>query len=421
MKLESLFHQLLGLGLNWEVISLRVLEPDGTVEIGIRETGELWKEQKCAVDGHALVGFDHAQERRWRHLNIFQYRCEIVCKLPRGKCVKCGKIRTISPPWEGLSKGFTLAFEAMCLLLMRDMPVNRVASFVGEHDTRLWRMLNRHVEKARKDKKMDNVTAICCDELSMRKGHQYASVFADAIRREVLFATESKENLTWMRFAEDLKAQGGKVESITWASIDMSKSYQSGARSYMPHAKIVFDKFHVIKLANDAVDQVRRLESKCNEQRTKEMKKSRYIWLKNPENLSEKQQEKLQSLNKLNLQTAKAYQMRLNLQEIYRLPDSFRAHQRLKAWIRWTRIAAAKNPLLAPMARVGRTLDKHRDGILAHWDDHATNAFMEGLMSVFSATKRKARGYRSFEYLRCMLYFTSSNLNIPFQPLYHCK
>lgn len=421
MKLESLFHQLLGLGLNWEVVSLRLLEPDGTVEIEIRETGELWKEQKCAVDGHALVGFDHAQERRWRHLNIFQYRCEIVCKLPRGKCTKCGKIRTISAPWEGLSKGFTLAFEAMCMLLMRDMAVKRVAAFVGEHDTRLWRVLEGHVEKARKDKKMDSVTAICCDELAIRKGHEYASVFADAIKREVLFATETKEDLTWMRFAEDLKAQGGKVESITWASIDMSKSYQSGARNYVPNAKIVFDKFHVIKLANDAVDQVRRLESKCNEQRAKEMKKSRYIWLKNPENLSEKQTQKLESLSKLNLQTARAYQMRLNLQEIYRLPDSLRAHQRLKAWIRWTRMASRKNPLLAPMARVGRTLDKHRDGILAHWDDHATNAFMEGLMSVFSATKRKARGYRSFEYLRTMLYFTSSNLNIPFQPLFHCK
>jgi transposase len=421
MKLESLFHQLLGLGSNWEVVSLRLLEPDGTVEIEIRETGELWKDQKCAVDGHALVGFDHAQQRRWRHLNIFQYRCEIVCKLPRGKCAKCGKIRTISAPWEGLSKGFTLAFEAMCLLLMRDMAVKRVADFVGEHDTRLWRVLKGHVDTARLDKKMDKVSAICCDELAIRKGHQYASVFADANAREVLFATESKEDVTWKRFAEDLERQGGKVESITWASIDMSKSYQSGARSYMPNAKIVFDKFHVIKLANDAVDQVRRLESKEQQEQGKNLKKSRYVWLKNPENLSEKQQEKLESLNKLNLQTAKAYQMRLNLQEIYRLPESLRAHRRLKAWIRWTQLAARKNPLLAPMARVGRTLDKHRDGILAHWDNHATNAFMEGLMSVFSATKRKARGYRSFEYLRSMLYFTSSNLNIPFQPLFHCK
>ena len=90
---------------------------------------------------------------------------------------------------------------------------------------------------------MDKVSAICCDELAMRKGHQYASVFADAIAREVLFATESKEDVTWKRFAEDLERQGGKVESITWASIDMSKSYQSGVRSYMPNAKIVFDKF----------------------------------------------------------------------------------------------------------------------------------------------------------------------------------
>lgn len=238
-------------------------------------------------------------------------------------CGKCVRIRTISAPWEGMSKGFTLAFEAMCLLLMRDMAVKRVADFVGEHDTRLWRVLKGHVDTARLNNKMDKVSAICCDELAIRKGHQYASVFADANAREVLFATESKEDVSWKRFAEDLERQGGKVESITWASIDMSKSYQSGARNYMPNAKIVFDKFRVIKLANDSVDQVRRLESKEQQDQGKHLKKSRYVWLKNPENLSEKQHEKLESLNKLNLQTAKAYSRhrsgRLNLQEIYRL------------------------------------------------------------------------------------------------------
>jgi transposase len=421
MELEALFHQLLGLENSWEVTGLKVREDDGSVEISIRETEALWSSCPCPADGASLKAYDHGQERRWRHLNIFQYRCEIVCRLPRGKCAQCGKVTTVKAPWEGLTKGFTLAFEAMCLLLMRDMPVARVAGFVGEHDTRLWAVLHRHVEQARQKKDMSEVTAVCCDELAIRKGHAYASVFADAQKREVLFATPTKEDLTWWRFAEDLRAHGGDPEAIAWASIDMSQSYQAGARRYAPNAQLVFDKFHVIKLANEALDQVRRAEMKRLPEEASQMKRSRYIWLKNPENLSEKQQASLDRLSELNLQTARAYQMRLNLQEIYRTADALRAHRRLRAWVRWTRMAAKANALLAPMARVGRTLQKHMAGILAHWESQLTNAFMEGLMSVFSATKRKARGYRSFHYLRAMLYFTGSNLEIPMQPLFHSK
>lgn len=371
MELEALFHQLLGLEDSWEVTGLTVRDEDGTVEIVVRETSALWSTQQCPSDGAALSAYDHGESRRWRHLNIFEYRCEIVCRLPRGKCRQCGKVTTVKAPWEGLAKGFTLAFEAMCLLLMRDMPVKRVAGFVGEHDTRLWSVLHRHVDRAREKKDMSEVTAVCCDELAIRKGHVYASVFADAQKREVLFATPTKEDLTWWRFAGDLREHGGEPLAVDWASIDMSKSYQAGARRYMPNAQLVFDKFHVIKLANEAVDAVRRAEMKRLPEDASVMKSSRYIWLKNPENLGDKQQASLDNLTQLNLQTARAYQMRLNLQEIYRTPDSLRAHRRLKAWVRWTRMAAARNPLVAPMARVGRTVQKHMDGFLAHWEEPA--------------------------------------------------
>jgi transposase len=265
---------------------------------------------------------------------------------------------------------------------------------------------------------MSAVKAVACDELAVAKGHVYASVFADAIERDVLFATPTREEYTWKRFADDLQAHGGDPLKVQWACMDMSGSYQAGARWQMPKAQLVFDKFHVIKLAGDAVDQVRRRESKQLPDHGRSLKGSRYIWLKNPENLTDKQTGDLDHLSRLNLRTAKAYQMRLALQDLYQhTTDPLRAHRRLKAWARWTRMAAAREPLLEPMARVGRSVLKPLSGGLAHWENLLTNAFMEGLMSVFSATKRKARGYRSFNYLRDMLYFTGSNLDIPSQPL----
>jgi transposase len=183
MKLESIFHQLLGLGAEWEVRGLEVRAADGTVEMRIAETEALWSRARCAEDGAVLAGYDHGKERCWRHLNIFEYRCEIVCRLPRGKCTKCGKVTTIAAPWEGLMKHFTLAFESMALPLMREMPVKSAAAFVGEHNTRLWRVLNRHVQTARKEKDMSTVDAVCFGELAIRKGLVYSSVFADARER----------------------------------------------------------------------------------------------------------------------------------------------------------------------------------------------------------------------------------------------
>lgn len=122
-----------------------------------------------------------------------------------------------------------------------------------------------------------------------------------------------------------MREHGGDPGKNLWGSIDRSKSYQAGARKNVPNAKLVFDKFHVIKLANDAVDKVRRMEMRLVPDDAAVMKKQRYVFLKNLENLTAKQAHSLDDFTKLNLQTAKAYQMRLALQEIYRSYGSIRA------------------------------------------------------------------------------------------------
>lgn len=417
MKLEMLFHQLLGLGEEWEVTGLAVREADGVVEIRIRETAKVWSALRCEADGAALSGYDHGAERRWRHLNIFQYRCEIVCALPRGRCPTCGKVSTVKAPWEGLTKHFTLAFEAMCLLLLRDLPVAALARFVGETDTRLWRLLQRHVETAREGKDMSQVEHVCCDEVAVRKGHQYATVFADCQRRDVLLVTPHRDDLTWYRFREDFSAHGGDLSGIKTATMDMSASYQSGARHFAPQATLVFDHFHVIKLANDALDEVRRLEVRASDQAAAGLKHTRFLWLSNREDLSDDAKAKVEGLERSFVATAKAYRIKLTLQEIYRITDPLRAHRRLQAWLRWVPRLARKDPLLKPVRRLCKTISKHLVGILAFFDHRLTNGYMEGLMSVFSATKRKARGYRSLRNLSAMLYLVGSHLNLPSQNL----
>jgi transposase len=416
MTPEKLFHELLGLGLNWEVIESRFERESGTVFLEIRETPQLWELVRCPQDGSLVFCYDHTEVLAWRHLNVFQHRCEITCRLPRGQCRHCGHVLRVRPPWEGLSTHFTKEFEAFALLLMREMPMSKVGEVVGETDTRLWRMLFRQVDAAYAEADFSNVCCVGVDELSVRKGHEYISVFADLVRKRVLFATEGRDHSVWLDFVAALEKHNGHRHSITQASMDMSQAYQNGVAENCRNAQVVFDKFHVIAHANKAVDEVRRAEVRLGGKGVWEaLYKSQWLWRKNPENLTENEQTRLAKIDQKNLRTAKAYQMRLVLQDIYRSPEATTARRRFGVWCRWVRWVARQQPknLLRAMVRVAEMVEKHLAGILAHWKWGVTNVFLEGLNSVFSATKRKARGYRSTTHLITMLYLVAGKLRLP--------
>jgi transposase len=215
---------------------------------------------------------------------------------------------------------------------------------------------------------------------------------------------------------ETLEKHNGHRHAITQVSLDMSAAYEKGVRENCRNAQVVFDKFHVIQQVSRAVDQVRMRELRVGGQGVWEaLRRSRWLRRKNPENLTRPQQERLAQIKAKNLLTAKAYQMRLVLQDIYRSADAATARRRFKVWCRWVRWAArwCKLNLLSAMVKVARLVEDHLAGIVAHWKWGLTNAFLEGLNSVFSATKRKARGYRSTTHFITMLYFIAGKLRLP--------
>lgn len=257
MTPEFLFHQLLNLGTEWRVSRCDFDATLGEVNLWIEETPALWPAESTRRK-EPVKCYDHVEELEWRHLNIFEHRCTLRCRLPRGRRGD-GTTYRVTPPWEGLAKHFTKAFEAMALLLMRHMPMAAVARTIKETDTRLWRIMKAHVEQARKQLDWSAVTCVGCDELSIRKGHNYVTVFADMKARHVLFATPGKDMTTWDRFMKELDNRNGHGKAINEVSMDMSPAYQAGARAYLrDDATIVFDPFHVMKHVGEAVDSVRR-------------------------------------------------------------------------------------------------------------------------------------------------------------------
>jgi transposase len=417
MTPESMFHQMLGLGTDWEVSSCQFDAQTGLVTLHIAETPQLWKSHRCPHDQGETFCYDHTEDLVWRHLNVFEHKCEIHCPLPRARCRTCQKIHRVLPPWEGLSMHFTKGFEAMALLLLREMPVARAAKMLRETDTRLRRMIFAHVDAAYAKKDMSETTCLGVDEMSIRKGHEYLTIFADLKLKAVLFATEGKDKSTFEGFIKEWEKHEGHRHQLTQVSMDMSKAYRAAVPEWCRNAEIVFDKYHLISHINSGVDQVRKYELRFGPASVREaLQKTLWIWRKNRENLTDKENERLAGIEHKNLWTAKAYQMRLVFQDIYRSATAEEAKRRFQVWCRWVRMVAAQAPryYFASMLGAAKMVLHHLEGILAHWKEKITNAFMEGLNSVFSAVKRRARGYRTSVHLIAMLYLTSAKLKIPF-------
>ena len=355
---------------------------------------------------HAKVHDILDDDRTWRHLDFWQYQTILHARLPRTKCDLCKKIRTIHVDWSRPGAGFTWFFESEVMQLMKEMPVAAVARKVGEHDTRLWRVFHYYVDKAMKELDISNVRRIAIDETSSRRGHEYVTLFVDVDTKRVLFATEGKDASVLKVFSTFLKDNGIDPENIEEVCSDMSPAFKKGVETEFPKAHITFDKFHVMKLVNEALDQVRRME----QSEEPGLKKTRYLWLKNQQNLNQEQQEKVLKLKDTNLKTARAYRMKLSLQELWTKSKLFASFY-FQEWYNW-----AIRSQLEPMVKVAQTLKKHEPGILRWFVSKMTNGLLEGINSLVQAAKRKARGYRTTKNFIAMIYATANKLMIRVEP-----
>jgi len=414
---EKMFEEILALGAGWRVKGVDYVEGESKVLIRIEETVALWAGEACPdCSAKSVGGYDHAPERRWRHLNVCQLQSEIVSALPRGQCKACQKVYTVRAPWEGRSRGLTQEFEAFALLLMREMPVKKAGEILGETDQKLWRALFAHVEAAWTDLSWEEVIWVGADEMNRKKGHNYLTVFVDLAAKRVLLAVEGKDAGVWERFAEQLGQHNGHPKAITQVAIDMSPAYKKGVQENFGNAELVYDKFHVVRQVSEGVEAVRRAEARQDPQARAHLEKSCWLWRKNPEGWTERESRRWEELKDKPLVTGLAYAMRLELQRAYAAASERVARSRFVKWCAWVEAEAQalSSSLLEPMRKAAEMVKRHLEGILGHWKAGLTTAFLEGLNSLFSATKRKARGYRSTEYQIAMLYFVAGKLELPY-------
>jgi len=310
-------------------------------------------------------------------------------------------MKKVEVAWARPGSGFTLLFEALIMALVKEMTVAAAAKLVGEHDTRLWRIVHHYIDEARKGADFSGVRRVGIDETASRRGHNYISLFVDLDRKRLLFATWGRGARTVHAFKEDLKRHGGKPSSVDEVCCDMSPAFIFGVAEVFKQAEISFDRFHIMKLMQEALDKVRREEAKT----TAVLKKTRYLWLKNPRRLTPHQQAKLDHLSHHKLDTGRAYRIKLSLQEFFHQPNRQAGEEFLKRWYFWV-----THSRLQPVIEAARAIKRHWDGILNCFDSHLSTGFLEGINSLIQAAKAKARGYRTTRNLITMAYLIAAKL-----------
>ena len=348
-------------------------------------------------------------ERTWRHLDFFQHRTLLHARQPRVSCPEHG-VKTVTPPWARPGSGFTLLMEAFIMLLLQNgMTPTEAGRLIREHDTRIWRILKHYVDAARLEADYSQVSTFGVDETSRRRGHNYITIFMDfADNPRVMFATEGKDAATIKAFKADLEAHGGSAEKIEEVCLDMSAAFKKGIGEEFPEAALTFDSFHLVQLLNKAVDEVRRAEQVFHP----ELKRTRYVWLKNDWNRTEKETEIFDSLRASSLKTVRATHLKTVFQDIFAITDPDEAEKMLKRWYFW-----ATHSRLAPMIKAAKTIKNHWDGVVRWFQSHLTNALLEAINGLIQTAKRRARGYSSTEYLITIVYLLAGKLEFELPPL----
>ena len=392
---EELFSKALQLEEPWYIEKVEFKNEELHMYVTFKKGFKFVNQEKEKVTAYDTIA------KVWRHLNFFQYKAYIHCDVPRIKNSK--GINMVEVPWSRPNSGFTMLFELFVMELAKIMSVKAIARLVKEYDTRLWRILKHYVLEARKKADYSEVNKIGIDETSV-SGHHYITVGVDLDKSRVMAITEGKEAETVDRIAEDMEKHGSKRKNIKVATSDMSPAFTKGIRKNFENAMNVYDKFHVMKTINEALDKVRKREARKNEI----LKNSKYLFLKNRKNLKKEQVEKLDELiGNEYLETSVVYKFKLQFQEIYGLMTKAEAQKRIEIWIK-----EACETKIKELRRLAKTIGTKMENILNYFENRITNATLEGINSLIQLAKTRARGFKNIENFKTIIYLTSGKLDI---------
>jgi len=402
VRLESIIRKTLGIKNH----VVREVEQD---EDGLRIHLDLRKRRRlrCSVCGTFGRVRDRLKMRNWKHVPLWGIPVTLVYAPARVICSTCGKVRVEAIPWSygkcRLSIGLIWLLSCWCKLLAWDV----VAKLFGVHWNTVAAAVRHAVEYGLRHRELSEVVCIGIDELSRRKGHVYVTNVYDLNERRLLWSGEGRSKETLKRFfLEHGDVLRSRVKAVC---CDMWQPYIDVIREEAPNAALVFDKFHIIRHMLQAVDEVRRDEARELKKTNPELlKRTRYLWLKNAENLTERERRRFGYLEHLNLRCNRAYLLKEGFREFWAYEQKGLARKFLNKWFWW-----ATHSRLKPMRDFAWTLRRHQEDILNYIELRIDNGAVEGMNNKAKVVSHRSYGFRTASNYITALYHSLANLPEP--------
>jgi transposase len=395
---------MLGLQSPWRVedVAMDVERLQVTIRI-IRQEG---RPLRCPDCGKECPGYDHAQPRRWRHLDAMQFKTILEAEVPRCQCPEHG-VRVVDVPWANDRDRFTLLFAAFAIqVLLSCRSVSKAARLLRLDWKGVHRLMEHAVEYGLSERDLSGLRVVAMDEKMVRCKVGYASVLSNVEAGCVIELSPGRRQVDAEACWAGVPA--AVAEKVECGVTDMAASYKATLRAMAPNADIVIDKFHVASLVNKAVDQTRRGEQETLADRGGAgLKKSRFLWLGNPNRFTASQERRFEDAFAKAKKTSRAWLLKESLADWWLCTDILSAAAYFKGWF-----FKAVRSKIKPMVRAARSLRTHLPEILNYFEHRVTNAGAEGLNSLIASLQCSARGYRNFANLRAAVLFYHGGLTL---------
>ncbi len=386
------------------VTGARIDEQAEVVEVTIRRRSNA--KPRCPNCGKVMGGNIQTHKRVWGHLNIMKGRTLLVYDIREGCCPVHGR-RIESVPWAEGAANHTKEFDRQVVSLAQVADRTAVARMFGVCWRTVGRMVKRVVDQFLPSNLLDDLTAIGVDETSYKRGHRYLTVVVNLTQGIVVWVGEGKSEETLDKFFKALGPERSKkIEVVT---MDMSEAFKNSVEKNAPQAELVYDRFHVVKLMLEAVDEIRREECReLEEEPRKALKGTRFVFLKNPARYNAKDRAAVEWIKKINRRLARVYELRVDFEEAWRQKTDKDAESFL---MRWTRSALMSRR--EPLMRFARTVRKRMAGIVNYFKHLGlSNAALEGTNNKIKLLIHRSYGFHNVSSLIAMIQLCCSGITL---------
>lgn len=401
----DLYAKLLGLEQPWKVTHVDLKMEQGEVHIFVEHGAHKWR---CPLCDRECGLYDHQEERVWRHLDTMQYATYLHAAPPRVKCQE-HDVRGVRLPWADPKSRFTLMFERFAIDLLAVASVEAAARLLGLSWDQAWGIKERAVARGLSRKPAVPPSYIGIDEKAFRAGQgSYMTVVCDLKRGKVEWIGRDRTAECVKEYFDQFSNE--QLAKIDGFAMDMWRAYTKAVLERIPGAesKIIYDRFHVMKEVNEALDVIRKAEHRDELRKGSQvLTGSKYLWLTSREKIAPKRRRPFAALRRRKLKTARAWTIKETLRHLwsYRMPA--RAEAFWKNWYYW-----ASHSKLDPMIRAAKKLKKHERRILNYFNHRITNSIAEGINGQIERLKRVANGFKNQQNFTTAILFHYGGLQL---------